>query len=50
MKSARLEMKGIRCLEWANIPGLCYPLFAVIQFNGYALVAQSLVLTHSLSF
>jgi len=43
MKSAKLEMKGIRCLEWANIPGLCYPLFAVIQLNGYTLTAQSLV-------
>ena len=43
MKSANLELKGLRCLEWASIPGLCYPLFAVIKLNGYVLTAQSLV-------
>lgn len=50
MKSAKLEMKGIRCLEWANVPGLCYPLFAVIQLNGYSLIAQSVVILILLFF
>jgi len=49
MKTAKLEMKGIRCLEWANVTGLCYPLFAVIQLNGYSLIAQSLVFFHNSS-
>jgi len=49
MKAARLELKGIRCLEWAEVPGLHYPLFALIQYQGYTLVAQSLVCLSLLS-
>jgi len=44
MKAAKLELKGLRCLEFAQVPGLHWPLFAIIQLNGYTLTAQSLVL------
>jgi len=43
MKAARLELRGVRCLEYSGIEQLNYPLFAVIQLNGYTLTAQSLV-------
>jgi len=43
MKAARLELKGLRCVEYAQVQGLCYPLFAVIEFNGFVVTAQSIV-------
>jgi len=44
MKSALLEMKGVRACEDAAVAGLCTPLMALVRFNGYFLVAQSIVL------
>jgi hypothetical protein len=43
MKAAKLELKGLRCVEWAGVEGLHYPLFTVIQLHGYVLIAQCLV-------
>jgi len=43
MKAASAELRGVRCLEYAQVDGLRFPLFALIHYNGYALIAQSVV-------
>jgi len=43
MKAAKLEHKAIRCVEWADIPNLHYPLFALVHYNGFTLIAQAIV-------